>query len=116
MTIQELKEKVIESGIASVKKYEKGEQREGAIEGFELCRELNTPQECEKELKERRKKEIFDEDLRSDTKKYWRYRYATLQIEYWYEILKVAFCYPTISARAGIRYSQIVGVKKSEKK
>ena len=111
MTIQELKNKVIKDGIKSVKEHEKAEKKQGGIIGFKLCEFLNTPQECEEVLRERKKREVSDEKLRNDVKEYWKYRYATIQIELWYEILKVAFNYPVLSSRAVIRYSKIVGVK-----
>ena len=112
LTLEQLKKKVIENGIKSIRKHEKRQERiEGALEGFRICEKLNTPMEFEWELKKRRKEEMKLIDDGISTKEYWQYRYATLQIEYCFEILKVAWEFPTVSARAVIKYSELIGVK-----
>ena len=114
MTIEELKDFLIERGIKSCESEKMECWKRGCIKGFEMCRNLYTPDDFEKALKQQYEKEHnlrmsnpSDEEL--DT--YWEIRYITLQIEFVFERLKVAWCYPMISARAGLDYAEIVGVK-----
>lgn len=121
MNITELRDALIEKGIKSAKSKETGAKLEGALKGFELCRTLDSMEDFERVLQER---EIEEDNLRIAVHKdsegkeaidnYWSYRYGTLQVEFVYETLKVGFPgrYKTISARAGMRYAGIVGVKK----
>ena len=112
MTIEELRNKVIEEGIKEVKRTEKGAIRKGGIAGFEMCRNLTTMADFERVLRERHEQEIqmvCSGDI--DTDKYWEFCSTIMQVEYTYDILKVAYNYPLVSARAGLRYAKLVGVK-----
>ena len=101
MMVLELRDKIIEDGIVSVNKNEtRPERRRGGIHGFELCRELNVPTDYEKALRERYKEESRLAKLHStdetNTKevalsKYDEYHYATAQIEFVWDRMKVAW-------------------------
>lgn len=113
MKLPELMDRIIEEGIRSVQETETSEERlRGGIAGFELCRGLLTLEEFEKILGERHQKEqdlrIADQDIAA----YWEYRCATIQVEYCYEIVKVAYGRYPLSARAVLRYHEIVGPPK----
>lgn len=110
--VQELKNKVIEQGIASLNESETGVNLQGGLLGFEICKTLDTVEDCEEALKDRRTKEVYDEVLKASADAYWEYRYATLQIEYWYEILKVHYDHSPLSARAVLKYAELTGIKK----
>lgn len=123
MNLEELKNRIIEDGLSSIKKYESGPERKGGIKGFGLCRNLNTPKDFEQALRERRENELdmqksYYRISKPTIERYWEHRYSTLQIEYCFEVLKVAWNlagitkYPTLSARAGIKYAELVGVNK----
>ena len=113
MNITELKSKIIEEGIKSVLAEKQESHRIGGKKGFERCRELETMEDFEQELIGRHFEEFTAADKyhagEITIDKYWEYRYATVQIEYCYEILKVAFRYPVISCNAALRYSELVG-------
>lgn len=116
MMVIDLRNRIIEEGIASVKKHEKRPERlRGGIIGFNLCRELDTPQDFERILQERHKVEHDmartrnteggDEDLSA----YWEHRYATVQIEFVWERLKVAWSIgPNFSAIAAIHVNRLM--------
>lgn len=113
MTIKELKNYLIERGIESVKKTEKSSRRTGGIEGFEMCRNLNTPEDFDKKVMElweegrkilRRRPNLTKEE----TELYWRIRYQALQVDFVFERLKCAWGFPNLSARAVLDYSEIL--------
>ena len=119
MMVLELRDKIIEDGIVSVKKHEtRPERRRGGIHGFELCRELNSPTDYEKALQERYKEErrlahlhTTDETITREAAvtKYWEYRYATVQIEFVWERMKVAWALGgTYSAKAAIHVNELL--------
>lgn len=120
MNAVELLNKVCDDGIESVKKTEKGARRRGGILGFEMARRAISMAELEQLIQASREREHRVRE-RYDNKKatlpnYWEQRYITLQLEYTYEVLKVAYHdehgrYPVLSARAINKYAEIVGVK-----
>jgi hypothetical protein len=118
MNIQEFKDQLITDGIASIKKHETRQSHiDGGIEGFELCRNLNTMEEYQKILQERRAEENRLRLISSDVDKnaYWKYRYTTIQIEYVFDRLCVIWSQTgqydgPVSARAVLRTAEIVGV------
>lgn len=121
MNLKELKNRIIEDGLESIKKHEADPERKGGIKGFGLCRDLNTPKDFEQVLKERYANELdmqmsYHKIGKPTIERYWEHRYTTLQIEFCFEVLKVAWNlagitkYPTLSARAGIKYAELVGV------
>ena len=91
MTPETLKERVIADGLAEVHKvYAEGDpKREGAVEGFELCRVLRTREEFWSVLQARYKRER--RLRRGPSDRYWYHRYATLQIEWVMNCMMVAF-------------------------
>jgi len=111
MTIAEFKDKLIEDGVKSVLKREAREaRRRGGVAGFELCRMLETPGDFDKLLTERHAEETELQRQHIDAEEYWEYRMATIQIEFVWERMKVAWRLPgPWSASAAIHYHDIVG-------
>lgn len=108
-TVDNLKILLIEEGIAGVKTTEKKEKRLGGIYGFNLCKSLHTPDDFCRVIKQRWEKEQRNTSLRADPKKYWVHRSATVQIEYCFEVLKVAWNIRPVLASAVLRYNELVG-------
>ena len=122
MTFDEFKTRVIEDGLAEVREvYAEDEpKREGAIEGFETARRLSTREAFEAALHERSLREHEmrcayyeqpaierDDDLSS----YWRFRWGTLQVEWVYNVLLVAFWSrpgDMISSRAAMKAAEVL--------
>lgn len=102
MTFEEFKTRVIEDGLAEVREVYAGDdtKREGAVEGFEIARRVETREGFEATLQERSLREhelrcaYYDQprdERDDDLSDYWRYRWATLQVEWVYRTLLVAF-------------------------
>ena len=112
MTPEELRDRLIGEGIESVLRDERmnENERRGSIAGFSACRTLATPEDFQRALQER---ELVERDLRrrKDLSAYWYHRFGTIQIEYVFDLLKVGWGFPLISARAGLRYARLVGVE-----
>ena len=111
--------KIIEAGQKSVKTEKEKVAREGGKHGFELCKKLETQDDFEKELKKRHTEELEmanklqDNEINTDT--YWESRWATLQIEHVYEVMKFVWNFDRIkqesflgSANAGITFARIL--------
>lgn len=118
MTVIELRDFLIVRGIKEVKeKYaDQPSKLLGAIQGFELCRNLETPEQFQKEIRKREESEHkwITDHSRKEIKgmsEYWKYRYATLQIEFVYERLKVGWKIQPWSTKAVLDYAKIVGIK-----
>ncbi len=112
MTLAELMNQVIADGIESVLANEtRPEKRRGGVAGFELCRGLLTLEEFEALLVQRHKTE---ENLRwagvteENKDDYWEHRTATAQVEWCYEIMRVAFRKTPLSARAAMKYQSLL--------
>lgn len=117
--IRRVIDRIIADGIREVEAvYEEGDHRRvGAIEGFELCRTLTSPEEYERVLTARHRRELKlksayyaerKEDEDASLNDYWRHRYATLQLEHVYERLKVLYGSPVVSALAVDQLSRIL--------
>lgn len=95
-TLIELKEKIIDDGLAEVREaYVDDEaKREGAISGFEIARSLTSREEFENVIRHRLAREVRMRPWREDpdaTHRYWAHRYGTLQLEWVLDCLKVAY-------------------------
>lgn len=110
---------VVRDGIASVHATEKRPERiRGGVAGFEMCRTLQDLAAFEALLAERHLREnAMRSTMCVSRAEYWEYRYATIQIEFVAEILKVHEHYkahslgldhPPLSARAMQRYQQLM--------
>jgi len=116
VTIDEFKERLIVEGVASVEKNEtRPERLMGGKAGFELCRSLNTMADFKECLVARH---AHEHKLRMAEARdgFWEYRYATIQVEYVYERMLVAWSRMglysgPLSARAVLRAADIIGVK-----
>lgn len=116
MTIEEFKDIVCDDGIAEVRETyaEDDVKREGAIEGFEIAREVHTREEFELILQERerheaglRRAEMLGEGSLDD---YWYYRWATMQVEWVYQVMMAAsWARPDdqVSARAALKAEEV---------
>ncbi len=127
MNVIELVEELIKRGQESLRKCGSEEHLvEGGLQGFELCRTIEPTLEAydaiiamrERHLARKRQANmdkvlanLSQEEKGDSVKDYWRYLYATAQIEYVYQVLRVAYKQPTVSARAVQVYADIVGVK-----
>lgn len=119
MVVTKLIEKVVRDGIVSVRTTEKRPERvRGGVAGFEMCLPLRTLAEFEAMLSERHLREkAMRSTMCVPQAEYWEYRYATIQIEFVAEVLKVHEHYrayslgqdhPPLSARAMQRYQQLM--------
>ncbi len=85
LTNDELKNHIIEDGIRCCKKdeYLESYEAEGIVEGFNICRDLNAPEDFINMIQSRHEKEIGMIQNSGHTVKendeYWKYFYATLQ-------------------------------------
>ena len=113
-TTEELLDLLIREGIASVERNEtRAERIQGAKAGFELCRLLHTPHHFHKLIQERHQQErIYREKI--DTIDYWEYRYATIQVEWVWERMKIAWNLPgPYSAQAVLHYLKLTTVEEA---
>lgn len=119
MNVIDLIEKIVRDGVASVQAHERRPERlRGGVKGFEMCKTLLTSLDYERILRERHHREnAMRATMHEPAATYWEYRYATIQIEFVCEILKVhehydAFSkgldHPPFSARALRRYQELV--------
>jgi hypothetical protein len=115
VNIDEFKERLIIEGIASIEAHEvRPERRKGGEAGFKLCRSLNTMADFQEALDSRHKEEMrLRTAEKRDREQYWEYRYATVQVEYVYERMLVAWSQMglysgPLSARAVLRTAEIV--------
>ena len=106
MTFEQLRDRIAEKGIESVRKLETNPQKiEGYIEGFNLLRGIKTFQELDAWVEGRHSVERW---MRvKNHADYWRYHYATVQLEYALEIFKVGLQKFPLSARAILKYAEI---------
>lgn len=125
-TYEQLLERIISDGIAEVwEAYadpEDHHKRDGAIEGFEVCRG-KAPGEivelwCAAEKQSAAQMHIAEPDIKA----YWRQRYKALQLEWVLNVIAVGFVssgQPPLlghlpTARAAKVYAAIVGVRGQE--
>ncbi len=118
----ELVDRLIEDGIVSARQGLEGHKLDGALEGFELARNLPaTYEDFDWTVSERERAEremIISRHDGSSREAYWRHRYGTLQLEMIRNVLLVAKFQAgepmppntPISGRAVMRYAAIVGV------
>lgn len=126
MTFEELRDRLISEGIAEVTKVYAADEdrREGAIEGFELCRSLTTREEFERVIRAREAREfriklahhgepsgvVVPPPIERTIEQYWRHRYGTLQVEWVLSCLLVAgWARPgeMVSSRAGLKVGEL---------
>lgn len=120
MTLEEFKEIVIRDGIEEVTREYEDEpyKRDGAIEGFEIARALQTREQFELVLQEReaRERHFRDQHMAGNNEQsmedYWFERWATMQVEWVFNVLiAAAWVKPDepISARAALKADAILG-------
>jgi hypothetical protein len=117
LTNDELKNRIIEDGIKCCKKdeYLESYEIEGIVEGFNICRDLNTPEDFINMIQSRHEKEIGmlqnSDHTVKENDEYWKYCYATLQIEFIWERMKIAWnILGTIKTNAVLHYADLVGI------
>jgi hypothetical protein len=110
--VRRVRAELIRDGLAEVKQaYPEGTpERKGATVGLLLCETLTTADEYAGALEER-----HDEERRlrcgigGDLAAFWEHRYATLQVEYVYERLRLFWNVgETVSARAVVKVAEII--------
>lgn len=115
---EQFKNRLIKDGLKSIeidpRMIRSPHKLEGSREGFELCRNLNTPgdfqqiiakryQEHRELIGKRQRGEVTLEDC-------WKHRFATVQIELVWECMKIAWDVPgTRSARAVCHIAELLG-------
>lgn len=112
MTITDLRDRVIEDGIASVgrdDRMDEGEKR-GSVRGFERCRTLLTTDDFATALHEIEDACMALRDADADIAVYWEQRYEGIQVEFVRNVLAVAWGQSPVYASAAMRYADIVGV------
>lgn len=108
MTIMEFRDRVISEGEASVKKHESGAKQRGGLKGFAIARACGTKEDFERQLSARRLAETKMIGSNIDPDFYWEHRYATLQIEFVYDRMRIAWGIPgLVSASALMHYEKI---------
>ena len=122
MNIEELKAKLIEDGIESVKKIETRPERiRGAIAGFEMCRKLQSKWDFDDCLRNRQAKEVEMITDNEDLLVYWEHRMATIQIQFVYDRMKVAWTQfglysGPVSARAVLHINELLTEEEQREK
>ncbi len=101
----QLKNGIINRGIESCKKDKNLElhEIEGSIEGFNLCRNINTQNEFIDVIRKRREEEIkmvTSDFNKEEIKNYWKFHYTTIQIEFVYN--RMVFMWQLIDAQASV--------------
>lgn len=122
MTYHQLLERIIAEGIAEVREAyadpEDHHKRDGAIEGFEACRD-KAPSEIVElwRAAEDQAHQVMQADRGAsrDAKDYWRQRYKVLQLEFVLNVISVGLGRPLLAhlptARGALKYAAIVGVR-----
>lgn len=111
MTEIELRDRLIDAGIASLQKYEHRQiRRAGGIHGLERCRAFVERQDYLICLTERWANEASMLESRATPETYWYHRAGTIQIEFMLEQMKVAWQRDKrYSARAIRNVARILG-------
>lgn len=125
MTYEKLLERIIADGIAEVKEaYDDPDdrhKRDGAVEGFEACRGKSPEQIVILWSTVEREASLLRTDGEANeqrVKAFWRYRYKVLQIEWCLNVISVGLSKSLLphlpTARAAMKYAEIVGVSGQE--
>lgn len=108
MTVIEFRDRIIEDGIASVEKTEKGAKKKGGLKGFAIARACSTAADFQRQLQARHLAETKMIGSEPDVDAYWEHRYATLQIEFVYDRMRIAWgINGMVSASAMLHYERI---------
>jgi hypothetical protein len=108
LTPLQIRDIVIAGAILSVEEHETREDRiAGCLEGLEICRRLDTPDDFLTVIAMRQGDEHrMRVECRSEG--YWQHRCATAQIEFVYERMKVAWDLP--GPRSAIAFLQVAKI------
>ncbi len=118
LTPEQLKDRLIKDGLRSIEQdprmIRSPHKLEGSREGFELCRTLHTPEDFQqiiaKRGQERSKLIEKKQQGKATLEDCWKHRFATVQIEFVWEHMKIAWDVPgTRSARAVVHVGQLLG-------
>ncbi len=92
LSVVELRDQVIEEGIASIRSVGYPAHKEsGAIAGMELCRSLLTLAEYRRVIAEREAWERQWRRTRGNIDEYWEHVFGTRQVVFVYEVMRVAW-------------------------
>lgn len=83
----QVRDEIIRRGLEEIKEtYDEDNYRyKGAVEGFELCKNLETLEDYKTIIDARLRRERKMQFAKSITDEYWQHRYVTLQIEFVYQ-------------------------------
>lgn len=122
-----IRDHLIKKGVESIlNSVENIDHQAGGVIGFDLCRTLETPEDYELVLAQRHMEEAIRRNA-GDAEDYWKYRWATLQVEYMYSVLLVGWAQlglrnpPNLSTRAILKFNEVLTAehtawKKGERK
>lgn len=103
----QLKEKIISEGIREAQERERGASLRGAVLGLETCRNLTAPEDFERLLNERRRRELLAFEDGAEERE--EHTAATLQIEYVYRLLRIHWKLPGMTFTTERRKAQAAG-------
>ncbi len=110
LAFAELLRRLCDTMVLSVEQHEtRTHRRRGCMAGIALCRTLTSAADFERVIAERKAR---DRTLRTfaPLEQYWEERCATAQVEYAFEVIKVAVGgYPHVRARAALQYQRLFG-------
>ncbi len=114
ITLQDFQLFAIKRGIESAKRDESGVELMGALEGFDVCVRLVKPEEFMEAIEKchKEEREALQREDKGRGGLYRRLRYKTLQVEWIFELMKVAWGTAgikvgnTLSSRAVMKYHE----------
>jgi hypothetical protein len=115
MTHEELIQRLCDDGEESIRQSypdPTDPQRRGAMLGFKIVRSIKDPAEFPATLQSRTAVEADMKASNEDPDKYWAYRWATLQVEFVWEILKESLKILPSTAAEALHQAGIANVRK----
>lgn len=111
MIWQDIRDRVIADGIVEVREAypDEPEKLDGALEGFAIAQQIEDPAAFLRVLAARRRREvrIAANNAEPDHYVYLKHRWATLQVEWVFDCMKVAWGCSPVSARAALKVNEV---------
>ena len=112
MTHEELIQRLCDEGEESIRRTcpdPTDPRRRGGLLGFQIVRGIKDPAECPVTLEHRAAVEAEMKAGNEDQEKYWAYRWATLQVEFVWEVLQVNLKGSSSSMEEALRDAGMLG-------